>query len=548
VSLAPAVERRSLYHSHLGVFGFQADGAARVYLDTSRPDLQAKLALWSTGIGKTHLAMLVICLLIEDGLLDHAIVTCEIGKLLDWKEDIERFTDLTVGVYHGDKTRRAKIRANMPQVIISTFETIKADGVIFKRSGKKQKVDVRSKPDPGPLVDVLSGKRTFWVYDEMSAKLSSDRTSQNYLAHQWVLTMLRKTGSARALGLTANAFDRDPEGSFNMSRILLPKPPCTVAEFEERYVAYRDELTRKVKKWQNLSEADCDPNTVPLTRLLAPLVMVKLKTDADVRDQFPKQVEEAMHVTLSDAHYDFYERIEGFFNDLPEEDQRVGFTLLRQLVGHPMSLLRSQGKYAREIVNIVGAQTLSAMGSKKTDETIEYVKRRYMAGEQAVLFTFFGQSILPILHEELLREKMTVSINHGQMTANQRQESKAQFRAGDTGIFLTSDAGARGLNLPEALVVINYEMPLTWALYDQRINRVHRIDSDHPSVTCQSVIADFTLEEPIANMVLTGNEHQDSLIADWNKTVLDDEDDGAGAIPAALRRKLLDISRSKRTR
>jgi superfamily II DNA or RNA helicase len=544
--MAPPDTRRALYHSPRGVFGFQAEGAARVYLKTSEPGVQAQLALWSTGIGKTHLGMVSAALMFEDGLIDIVVTVCEIGKLLDWKEDWERFTDLSVGKYHGDVKARAKVRANFPQVIVSTYETIKADSVVFERN-TKGKVNNKKKPSPGPFAEALMGKKVLFIYDEMSAKLSADRTSQNYIAHWNLLDMVRKAGEGRALGLTANAFGKDNEGTFNMGRILLPKAPCTVTEFEERYVSSRNPVSNK-PYFKNITEADHEPGVVPFTRLMAPLVMVKLKTDADVRDQFPKQIEEATHVTLSDAHYDFYERIDAFFKDLPEEEQRAGFTLLRQIAGHPMSLLRSNGKYAKEIVKLIGAQGLSRLGSKKTDEAIEYVRRRSAAGEQAVLFTFFGQSILPILHEELLSKGLTVSVNHGQMSAEQRQQAKARFRGGDAEVFLTSDAGARGLNLPEALVVINYEFPLTWALYDQRINRIHRIDSDHPSVTCQSFIADFTVEEGTANMVLTGNEREDKMVADWNKTVLDDEDDGAGAIPAELRRKLLDVSRSSRKR
>lgn len=544
MSLAPPAER--LYHSDR-VYGFQGEGSARVYIDTSRPDLQAKLALWSTGIGKTHLAMISAALMFEDDLIDLVLTIAEPGKVLDWIEDWKKFTELSVDRYHGDIKRRAKLRANMPQVLVSTVETVKADAVVFQRK-PKGKIDPRKKPDHGPLVESLKGKRVFVIYDEMSAKLGADRTSGNYVAHFWFINFLRQIGAARALGLTANPFSKDIEGTFNISRILLPKPPCTVAEFEERYVAYRDERTGKIKKTKNITPDFCAPDVIPFTTMLAPLVMVKLKTDADVRDEFPKQVEESEHVVLSDEHYDFYERIEGFFNDLPEDQQRVGWSVLRQIAGHPMSLLTSKGKYAQEIVKIVGAQKLAAMGSKKTDRFMDYLVKRSQAGEQVVAFTFFGQSILPLLEQEIRAKGISLSINHGQMSQEARQEQKARFRGGETEVFLTSDAGARGLNLPEALVVVNYEFPPTWALYDQRINRANRIDSRHASVTCMSFVSSFTVEDALADMVMKGNESEDELIQQWNKTLLEDDDDGAGAIPPHLRRRMLNVARGRRER
>ena len=536
-SVTPA--RKGLYHSPRGVYSFQADGVARFYASS----IGAKFALWSTGIGKTHLAMISACMMIEDDLIDHVVSIAEIGKVLDWKEDWERFTDLSVGVYHGSK--RKGLLADLPKVLVSTYETIKADGVVFKRQ-KDGKVNKRAKPEMGLLAEALQGKRVLWVYDEITAKLSSDRTSGNYIAHWNLLHHFRQWG-ARALGLSADSFERDPEGAFNIARLLMPTAPCTVEQFEKDHVVERN-IYGKAMKFKNLTEDNCSPGVVSLTKKLAPLVMVKLKTDPDVVNEFPKQVEEATHVELSDKHYDFYERIESFFSTQDEMTQRVGYVIKRQIAGHPMSLLRSQGKFARQIVDLVGAQGLAAMGSKKTDEVVEYVRRRNHAGEQVVLFTFFGQSMLPLIHEALVNEKLLVSINHGQMSVQERQVSKNAFRSGDTGVFLSSDAGSRGLNLPEALVVVNYEFPITWSNYNQRVNRVHRIDSDHPSVTCMSFIADYTIEEPIANITLLGNESSDGMISDWNRTLLDDEDDGSEFLSAHARRQLLAIERKRKKR
>lgn len=183
-----------VYESKFGkLFDFQEIGCALAYLLMEDRSAGA-LAAWDTGTGKTHLAMALAGLFNEDSMIDLVLLVAEKGKVGEWEEDFRSSTSLTARLHHGS-TRMKKIASEgLPQVLISTYETIKADTCAFvKIPGKRG-----TSQQDGPLMDVLRGKRVLVVYDEV-AKLRN-RSSANYKAHFRLLNQLRAAAITRILG------------------------------------------------------------------------------------------------------------------------------------------------------------------------------------------------------------------------------------------------------------------------------------------------------------------------------------------------------------
>lgn len=520
------VEVRPLYHSPRGLYDFQAQGVGRcvVYPDN--------LAVWDTGLGKTHLAMATSAILFEDGLIDHVIVIAEGGKVRDWVEDYGRFTDLTVALYHGTLARRKKLRANMPQVLITTYETARND---CARKGRSKSADWL----PDVLTDDLMGLRVLVVYDECSRLRT--RTAGTYKAQECFVKHLRARGETRTMGLTATPIERDPEDVFDAGRIITPNTVGTVGDFYKHHVLSRDIFDKPVK-FKNIGFNDdvIEPGVPLLRDKLSPALFVKSKFDEDVKGQFPKQIEEVEFIPLGARHLEFYEAIRRAFYEMDPtpQEERMLFGVMRQIAGHPLSLLRSEGKLAKAIVEQVGASGLEALGCAKLDWLLGYLNTVVKGqGAKAIVFTFYGQSILPLIHERLRMAEYNVVVNHGGMTTGQRQESIHALRYGDAEIFLSSDAGSKGLNLPEAHYVVNYELPLTYANYRQRNDRVHRIDSLAEIVVTQSIIAENTVEEPIANGVIRRNQ--------WHDTLLADDDEFGDHLDATARKELIAFAKKR---
>jgi SNF2 family DNA or RNA helicase len=74
--------------------------------------------------------------------------------------------------------------------------------------------------------------------------------------------------------------------------------------------------------------------------------------------------------------------------------------------------------------------------------------------------------------------KMRVSYFDGSLSEEERAEAVKKFQAGETDIFISSDAGEESITLTRADTLINYGMD--WDLPDQRIKRVHRLSQTKP--------------------------------------------------------------------
>lgn len=523
----------SIYQSKFGrLFDFQADHVAEGYL---RLDLtgvwDGVLVVWDTGTGKTHFAMALASYLYEDDEIDAVILVAEKGKVGEWEEDFHSSTSLTTYLHHGTGRQKRFEKQGVPDVLISTYETIKADAAVFYQDPGKRGTSIKS----GWLTEQYVGKRVLVVYDE-STKLKN-RSSKNYKAHEHFLKRLSKAAHLRVAGLTATPVEKDYEDAFNQGRLLRPDLMPTVSFFDERYV--------KGRHPQYGTPTYYEERMHEFALTMRPLILRKRKTDPDVIDQFPRQVEESKHIVLPEAQYALYEALEelGQEHVSEHEEPLPGlWTVLRQVAGYPEALIHSQGGLARQIVAAFGEDYLRSAPSGKADWLLSYLDP-LVSGQQAkaVVFTFFGQSILPLLARDIRKAGIQVWTNHGGMTPAQQTEMRLGFRQSiKPGVFLTSDAGARGLNLPEASYVVEYESALTYANRTQRINRAHRIDSDNAIVTCMTAFADHTVEDMIAHKMIGRNEQHDLL--------LDDEDSGENWISAEDRRTMLNVSHGRKTK
>ncbi|KAL0719141.1 hypothetical protein Bca4012_068465 [Brassica carinata] len=85
----------------------------------------------------------------------------------------------------------------------------------------------------------------------------------------------------------------------------------------------------------------------------------------------------------------------------------------------------------------------------------------------------------PDLQVDWLSEKMrtnnfTVSSMHGDMPQKERDEIMNQFRSGDSRVLITTDVWARGIDVQQVSLVINYDLPNNRELYIHRIGRSGR--------------------------------------------------------------------------
>ncbi|XP_057545447.1 eukaryotic initiation factor 4A-3-like [Amaranthus tricolor] len=129
---------------------------------------------------------------------------------------------------------------------------------------------------------------------------------------------------------------------------------------------------------------------------------------------------------------------------------------------------------------------------KRDELTLEGIKQFFVAVEQedwkfdtlcdlydtltitqAVIFCNTKRKV-DWLTEKMRNNNFTVSSMHGDMPQKERDAIMKEFRDGDTRVLITTDVWARGIDVQQVSLVINYDLPNNRELYIHRIGRSGR--------------------------------------------------------------------------
>jgi SNF2 family DNA or RNA helicase len=522
--LSTAVAAPPLYHPAWHV-PFQLGLMAKGYL------LRESMVVADMGLGKTHVAMGLGAYCLMAGDADLLLIICEKGKLLDWRDELAVHASMGPPVmYYGpDRARRL---ARGGRVLITTYETARQDLAVFVKKGSRKAAD-------GPLLAWLLGRRPVVVYDEGSAKLGN-RSSALYKAHAHMLRELRRRNPRMPVCvLTGTPIERDWENAYNTLRLAAPGRMPLVRDFEAYYSYGRDDYGRLRFRRDRMGE---------FAEICRPVILRKRKTDADVIDEFPVKTERFERIDMGDTlQAKLYKTVEDLAWGPGGERRDVPglHVALRQLAGHPRAIIKAAEAGGSRLAALLAGELrarLTASPSAKTEMLITYARQILDEDGKLLVFTFFGQSVLPVLAEQLGREGFPLFVTHGQMSISAQHEQRTRFRTSAGGaVLLSSDAGARGLNIPEATTVVEYESAVTNATRQQRFDRAHRLGHGGVPLLCVTFVLEGTAEVPLLRQALERNEQQDILLGDDSDEALAD-----GYVTAGDRRMMFAVARKRR--
>jgi len=92
---------------------------------------------------------------------------------------------------------------------------------------------------------------------------------------------------------------------------------------------------------------------------------------------------------------------------------------------------------------------------------------------QAVIFCNTKRKV-DWLTEKMIEANFTVSSMHGDMSQKERDTIMKEFRSGMSRVLITTDVWARGIDVQQVSLVINYDLPNNRELYIHRIGRSGR--------------------------------------------------------------------------
>jgi superfamily II DNA or RNA helicase len=264
-----------------------------------------------------------------------------------------------------------------------------------------------------------------------------------------------------------------------------------------------------------------------LRKTLAPFLLRRVKTDANVVDDLPDKLERREYCLLTAEQRRLYKAevdsaLEGLVgaSDMERRGRVLAMlTALKQICNHPVHYLKKRDPRAD--------LTLEDR-SGKLERVSEIVEAVAAAGQRAVLFTQYREmGALLVDHlSELLGEDLPFL--HGGTTAAQRDAMVRAFQSdvrGPTLLLVSLKAGGTGLNLTRATHVIHYDRWWNPAVEDQATDRAYRI-GQHENVQVYKFVCEGTLEERIDQLLDEKRSLFDTVVGTGERwvTELDDNE------------------------
>ncbi|WP_369042209.1 DEAD/DEAH box helicase [Streptomyces sp. Midd1] len=177
----------------------------------------------------------------------------------------------------------------------------------------------------------------------------------------------------------------------------------------------------------------------------------------------------------------------------------------RLLLDHPQLLMDSAVAFHE--TKAEGSQYAAEFAASRTDlpdmhhspklnALDELVATMTGEGAKVAVFTDYRR-LLPYLSERLEKHGELVQF-HGQLSADKKAAALAKFKTDpNCRIFLSTNAGGYGLDLPEVQYLINFDLPYSNGLLAQRNTRHVRASSTFERVHVVNLVVEDSIEERV---------------------------------------------------
>lgn len=243
-----------------------------------------------------------------------------------------------------------------------------------------------------------------------------------------------------------------------------------------------------------------------LSRLVAPFLLRRRKSDPGIAPELPPKTETDRTVSLTREQTGLYEAV--VRETLAEISTADGFsrrglvvkllTALKQICNHPAQYLREE-------------EPLVEGRSGKVELLDELLDTILAEGAGVLVFTQYVR-MARLIERHLAARGVPTLLLHGGTPVARRQEMVDRFQGGEVPVFLLSlKAAGTGLNLTRAGHVVHFDRWWNPAVEAQATDRAYRIGQTQP-VQVHRLIAEGTIEDRIADMLDRKRELADAVL------------------------------------
>jgi SNF2 family DNA or RNA helicase len=471
-------------------------------------DRKKMLVAYEMGLGKTAMSIAAIETLRDSqDITKPVLVICLSSLKYQWQKEIAKFSDSSSTVIDGSKLKREKQWVESTDYIICNYEAVVNDWEIVS------KIEWHAV-----------------VCDEATA-IKGFRSQRAKKVKQ-----LSKDVKVR-FALTGTPIENGrPEELYSIMQFVDPNLLGRFDLFDQTFIV-RNHFGG-VQRYRNL----------PLFHEKVQQASVrKTQTDEDVAPYLPDTIyRDPIVVPFDTDSKNLYKYIaEELCNELIEAQQLLGanfslmahygheskqsgpadamrgsimskITALRMLCDHPELLIDSAQKFEEQN----GEGSAYAYSLKERDLLLSKKSHKLMAlktyvedhldtdpDAKVVIFTSYVGMLKKI------QDLVGGTLYTGSMDAKEKEASKEKFLTNPAcRVFISSDAGGYGVDLPNANLLINYDLPWSAGLSVQRNGRIKRASSRWPTVIIQDMIMENSIEVRQHDMLQQKNAVADAVL------------------------------------
>ncbi len=396
------------------------------------------------GLGKTIQGIGVAELLRREANVRRVLLVCPASLKAQWRAEIERFSDLDCDLVLGGAAERAGQYDSGRFFTVCNYEQV--------------------------LRDILAIERVAWdliILDEgQRIKNWESKTSR-------VLKGLR---SRFALVLSGTPLENRLEELYSVTQFIDDRRLGPAFRFFHQHRVVDDK--GKPLGYRNLSE---------LRERLRPVLL--RRTRASVMQELPPRSTEIVRIAPTDEQ-----------RELHGAHLRVVSSIVRKPFISEMDLLRLRKALlmCRMAANSTFLVDKREPGYSSKIATLADLLSALLAESDRKIVLFSEWTTMLGLIEPLIRAcDADFARLDGSIPQAQRTRLVHRFQNDpDCRVFITTNAGATGLNLQAANTVVNVDLPWNPAILEQRIARAHRMGQKRP-VQAYLLVTDQTIEEAL---------------------------------------------------
>jgi ATP-dependent RNA helicase DDX3X len=184
----------------------------------------------------------------------------------------------------------------------------------------------------------------------------------------------------------------------------------------------------------------------------------------------------------------FMPQIEGIINDMPAKDLRQ--TLMFSAT-FPAEIQQLAAEFLKDDYLFISVGRVGAATTLVKQE-LRYAEQREKLRELLeMLPSLKGLKLVFVetrreadtVEHQLVRNSIDAISIHGDRSQYEREHALAMFKSGKTQVLVATDVAARGLDIPDVMYVINYDLPNNIDSYVHRIGRTGRCGNEGTAIS-----------------------------------------------------------------